>query len=268
MAQSRIRGRLPLRVLQQIPEAWRPELATVAARRITRGMSGAVVFRLATRPESILKLATGKYAASVRDEITRTRWLAAQGIAVPEILRAHAGDDIGVMQMQKLPGVPADHCRWPASRLLPTLGRAFARLHALPQAACPFDESLAVRLSVAAQAVERDEVNVEDFDEKNLGVAPEVLLANLTSNAPPEDLVVAHGDADFSNIIVGPDGTVAFIDCGHAGRADRYLDLGLLGAEVVERFGREGLAIFMAAYGEKDWKDSKATYYCDLYEFF
>ena len=76
-------------------------------------MSGAAVFRLATEPESILKLATGKHALAMRDEITRTRWLAAQNITVPAILRAHADDNIGVMQMQKLPGVPADHCRWP-----------------------------------------------------------------------------------------------------------------------------------------------------------
>jgi aminoglycoside phosphotransferase len=172
------------------------------------------------------------------------------------------------MQMQKLAGVPADRCRWPASRLLPALGRAFARLHALPITACPFDERLAVRLSLAAQAVERDEVNVEDFDEKNVGVAPEVLLSRLTQSAPPEDPVVAHGDATFSNIIVGPDGAVAFIDCGHAGRSDRYLDLAIVGTEIVERFGREGLAIFMAAYGKRDWNDSKATYFCDLYEFF
>lgn len=267
MQRSKIRS-LPRRVLQKLPAAWRSDLAAVAARRTTQGMSGASVFRLATEPESILKLATGKYAASMSDEITRTRWLAAQGIAVPKILRAHADDEISVMQMQKVPGVVADHCRWPAERLLPSLGRAFARLHALQVAACPFDESVAVRLSVAAQAVERDEVNVEDFDEKNLDVAPEILLARLTRNAPPEDLVVAHGDAAFSNIIVDPEGTVTFIDCGHAGRSDRYLDLAVLGAEIVERFGREGLAIFLAAYGEKDWNDSKATYFCDLYELF
>ena len=267
MDRSKIRT-LPRRVLEKLPEAWRSDLAAVAARRITRGMSGASVFRLATEPENILKLATGKYAASMRDEITRTRWLAAQGIAVPKILRAHADDEIGVMQMQKLPGVPADHCRWPADRLLPALGRAFARLHALPIAACPFDESAAVRLAVAARAVERDEINVEDFNEKNLGVAPEVLLASLTRNPPPEDLVVAHGDADFSNMIVAADGGVAFIDCGHAGRSDRYLDLAIVGAEIVERFKRQGLAIFLEAYGQSHWDDGKAAYYRDLYEFF
>jgi aminoglycoside 3'-phosphotransferase-2 len=259
---------LPRRVLEKLPEAWRSDLAAIGARRITRGMSGASVFRLATEPENILKVATGKYAASMRDEITRTRWLAAQGIAVPKILRAHADDEIGIMQMHRVPGVPADHCRWAADRLLPALGHAFARLHALPLTACPFDESAAVRLAVAAQAVERDEVNVEDFDEKNLGVAPEILLASLTRNAPPEDLVVAHGDADFSNMIVAADGGVAFIDCGHAGKSDRYLDLAIVGAEIVERFKRQGLAIFMEAYGQSHWDDSKAAYYRDLYEFF
>jgi aminoglycoside 3'-phosphotransferase-2 len=259
---------LPRRVLEKLPEAWRSDLAAVAARRITRGMSGASVFRLATAPENILKLATGKYADSMRDEITRTCWLAAQGIAVPKILRAHVDDDIGVMQMQELPGVPADHCRWPADRLLPALGRAFAALHALPITACPFDESVAVRLAVAARAVERGEVNVEDFDEKNLGVAPAALLATLTRNPPPEDLVVAHGDATFSNMIVAADGGVAFIDCGHAGRSDRYLDLAIVGAEIVERFGRQGLTIFMEAYGQSHWDDRKGAYYCDLYELF
>jgi aminoglycoside 3'-phosphotransferase-2 len=258
---------LPRRILQQLPAPWAAALTGVAATPITTGMSGAEIFRLRTTPDSILKLATGKHAAVGREEIVRMRWLACQRIAVPTILYAHADGRIAVMQMEKLPGLPADRCRWPAGRLLPAIGRALAALHAVPVDACPFDERLAVRLDLAQRAVNDGEVDIEQFDEKNQGVAPQVLLQRLLQHRPIEDIVVTHGDAAFSNIIVS-DERIGFIDCGHVGRADRYLDLAVTAAEIVERFGRNGLELFARAYGEREWNERKATYYCDLYEFF
>ena len=258
---------LPRRILRRLPASWAADLKTVAAAPITTGMGGAEVFLLRTAPETILKLATGKRAAMIGEEIERLRWLAGQGIAVPSILRAHADARIGAMQMQKLPGVPADHPGLAAGQFLPALARALAALHALPVDGCQFDESLPVRLARAQRAVERGEVDVDQFDEKNLGADPQVLLAKLQRDPPAEDLVVNHGDAAFSNIIVDGD-RIGFIDCGQCGRADRYLDLAIIGAEILERFGRRGLATFAAAYGERVWDERKAAYYRDLYEFF
>ena len=72
----------------------------------------------------------------------------------------------------------------------------------------------------------------------------------------------------LSNMVIGPDGVVGFVDCGHVGRADRYLDLSVLAEEIVERFGSDGWAMFARAYGAQNWDGSKAAYYNDLYELF
>jgi len=48
-----------------------------------------------------------------------------------------------------------------------------------------------------------------------------------------EDLVLVHGDATFDNILIDADQNIGFIDCGHAGRGDRHLDL----AAITEAIG-------------------------------
>ena len=175
----------PRRILQKLPGAWRAELSGVAAEPITTGMSGAEVFRLRTEPVGFLKFAEAGAAQALRQEIARTAWLADHGIRVAPILRFHDDGRAVAMQTQALPGVPADRCDWPKTRLLPALGRVLATLHALSAADCPFDEGLAVRLAQARHAVERGEVDPKQFDPRNRGVTPEVLLARVAAYQPP-----------------------------------------------------------------------------------
>jgi aminoglycoside phosphotransferase len=265
MKRSEIRGCLPGRILQKLPDDW--SLAGVAADPITTGMSGAEVFRLRTEPVRFLKFAEDDSAATLRQEIKRSAWLADHGIRVPPILRVHDDGHAVAMQTAALKGVPAVRCDWPKALLLPALGRALAALHALRATDCPFDESLAVRLDQARRAVERGEVDASQFDDRNRGVIPEVVLARVTANAPPEDFVVVHGDAALNNMIVAAEG-VGFVDCGHAGRADRYLDLAVTAAEIEEYFGAGAIKLFADAYGEGRWDARKAAFYGDLYELF
>jgi aminoglycoside 3'-phosphotransferase-2 len=259
---------LPSRILQKLPDAWRADLAAVGAEPITSGMSGADVFRLQMEPACFLKFADDGAAQSLRQEIARTAWLAEHGIRVAPILRTHDDDCTVAMQTRALPGEPTDCCDWPEARLLPAIGHALAELHALPVADCPFDESLAVRLERARHAIEQGGVDARHFASRNRNVTPRDLLARLVANAPAEDIVVAHGDLTLSNMIIGADGTVGFIDCGHAGRADRHLDLGVLGAEIADHFGRRAVKTFARAYGVPRWNVRKAEYYADLYELF
>jgi aminoglycoside 3'-phosphotransferase II len=259
---------LPRRILEKIPAAWRAELTGVTAEPVTSGMSGAEVFRLRTSPARYLKFAEAGAAETVRQEIARTKWLEQQAIRVAPILRTHDDGRRVAMQTQALPGIAADHCNWPTTRLLPPLGRALAALHALPTANCPFDESLAVRLARAQQAVARGEVDAKHFAARNRGITPEAILARLRANLPAEDFVVAHGDASLSNMIVAPDGAIGFIDCGHVGRGDRYLDLAVIADEMADYFGPRSLKIFADAYGTGRWDRRKAAFYADLYELF
>jgi streptomycin 3"-kinase len=259
---------LPSKLLRLLPGEWRSALDGVPARKITGGMSGASVFLLATRPPCYLKFARDDAAQTLRNEIERTAWLAHEGIRVAPIVRSHM-DDAGVaLQTQALAGETADHCDLPEEQALSAIGLALAKLHALPHSRCPFDESLAVRQQRAREAVSRGEIDPRHFASRNRNVTPAALLSRLLAAPPPEDLVVAHGDLTLSNIVVATDGAVGFLDCGFVGRADRYLDLAILAADIAEHFGRDSIKTFADAYGIPHWDADKARYYTDLYELF
>jgi aminoglycoside 3'-phosphotransferase-2 len=259
---------LPAHILQKLPEAWRADVTAVAAERITEGMSGAQVFRLRTSPSLFLKFADGSASQSLREEIIRTKWLADRGISVASVLRTYDHARSVAMLTRALPGEPANRSDRSRPDVLVTLGRAVAELHALPSAECPFNEILAVRLQRARHAIERGEVDGRHFASRNQNTAPADLLERLIADRPLEDFVVAHGDLTLSNMVIAPDSSVAFIDCGNTGRADRYLDLGVLSTEIADHFGRGSVRTFARAYGVQRWDAQKAAYYADLYEFF
>jgi aminoglycoside phosphotransferase len=170
--------------------------------------------------------------------------------------------------MEAVPGVPANEGPLAATDLVAVLARAFAQLHALPIAECPFDESVAVRLSRAAAAVAAGEVDPDAFDPRNHGTEPADLLARLVVSRPAESMVVVHGDATLSNILVDSGGTVGFVDCGNAGRGDRYTDLAVLRADIWDHYGAEAAQRFNESYSAEAWDEGKAAFFSDLYEFF
>jgi aminoglycoside phosphotransferase len=265
---------LPRRILDRLPPAWRKDLGARPAERVTAGMSGAEVYRLPGKRVRYLKFGAGSAAEPLAQEIARTAWLAEQGVRVPRILRAVPGGPatlpaVAAMLTEALPGVAAAASGLPPERLLPLLGRALACLHALPAPACPFDETLPVRLGRAARAIARGDVSGTHFASRNRRLSPRTLLARLeTANPLRADIVVAHGDATLDNMIVDAGGAVGFIDCGHAGRADRYLDLAVTADDIAGRFGPQHVRTLTGAYGIARWNVRKAAYYADLYELF
>lgn len=237
---------------------------------VTIGMSEAAVFRVTGGDEPLyVKAATGPAARALRDETARTRWLGAQGVPVPTVLHV-ADQNAGVaMLMAALPGQPADLSTMPTPRLVAALAKALASLHALSASACPFDETLETRLARAERAIAAGEADPAEFDERNRGIAPVDLLRRLRAEQPRGgDIVVLHGDATLGNIIIDDNGCVGFIDCGHAGRGDRYTDLALLHADIIEHRGRDAGSQFLAAYGASDFDDARGRYFLDLYELF
>jgi aminoglycoside 3'-phosphotransferase-2 len=236
---------------------------------VTEGMSGASVFRVVQPGQLVryIKIGQGKAAAPLRAEASRTSWLASHGIAVPRILRVSNELDVYAMLLQAMPGTPADVSAVPVPQLVAALAKSLAALHALPPENCPFDETLSVRLARAATAVAAGEIDAADFEPRNRGTAPAALLARLTAQQPQEDIVVVHGDATLSNVMIDTAGNVGFIDCGNAGRGDRYLDLAVLAADIAEHHGAEAVADFERGYGGI-WDGAKACFYSDLYEFF
>ena len=246
------------------------DLSRARIKPVTEGMSGALLFRVTEKgqPERYLKIARNEMIASLRNEMARTQWLASQGIRVPPILRVGERSDELAMLTGGLPGAPADDNPLADDLLVDAMARAMASLHRLAPDACPFDESLAVRLTAATKAVATDDVDPEYFDPRNHGIAPAVLLDRLMADLPAEDIVVVHGDASLANLIVDADGRVGFVDCGNAGRGDRYLDLAVLAGEIEATFGAAATARFIRSYGLVTWDAAKARYFSDLYELF
>jgi aminoglycoside 3'-phosphotransferase-2 len=258
--------------LSVLPAEWRARLAEQKLVPITSGMSSAHVFRVRAgrAGDQYLKIAIGAEADHLRREAERTKWLASMGVRVPEVVAQFDGTNEFAMTMTALDGRSAERAGsndWrPEVR---AMAQAFAALHALPTSACAFDETLNVRLARARELVRRGAIDVSQFDAHNMELSPEALFERLEARVPAhEDLVVVHGDATLSNLILGNDRTIGFIDCGNCGNADRYVDLALLVRELAEQFGDEARNLFLDAYGGPPWDEPKAAFYCDLYEFF
>jgi aminoglycoside 3'-phosphotransferase-2 len=233
-------------------------------------MGGAAVFRVSVPDSSCryLKLARGSEAATLRREIARTEWLASHYMRVPEFLMKGCTDDVTAVLMTAVPG---RHLTPGAGDLVASvraIGRGLARLHALPAADCSFDEMPRTRLARAREAIDRNQVDPSQFDDRNAGVTPEMLYQRLAGAVPaPEDVVVVHGDATLANMLIGPDGELGFIDCANAGRSDRYMDLAVAEMDLRAGFGPEAALDFISAYGIQ-WDDRKAAFFRDLYELF
>ena len=246
------------------------DAALVTLEAVTIGMSEAAVFRATKKGDAprYVKVAFDEAAPILRDEIARTQWLAGHGIAVPHVLRVADRNDGMAVLMAAIAGVPADVSPLSTPRLIAALAQAVKVLHALPPATCPFDETLAARLGRAQAAVDAGAIDPAEFEPHNQNIAPAELLRRLRAAPPHEDIVVLHGDLTLGNIIVDADGVCALIDCGNAGRGDRYTDMALLHADIVAHRGKEAGAAFLAACGVKHWDAAKAQYFLDLYELF
>jgi aminoglycoside 3'-phosphotransferase-2 len=254
-----------------LPPSWRDALAGREAAQVQEGMGGAAVFQLqdpAGRCQ-YLKLARGPEAAPLVQEIARTEWLSQHHLRVPEFLMQVCTENVTAVLMTAVAG----HQLVPGTPDVPaaahTIGRGLARLHALPAEDCPFDETIRTRMQRARDAIDRNVIDASQFDDRNAGVSPAALYERLARTMPAhDDLVVVHGDATLANLMIGPDGELGFIDCGNAGRSDRYVDLAIIEAELRTGFGPEAARTFAAAYGMRAWDEQKAAFFRDLYEFF
>lgn len=254
------------RLLSVLPRAWHPALSHARIERVQSGMSDASVFRIGS--SHYLKIADEAAAHDLRREVERTAWLGRRGVRVAPAVRLHDAADLVAILSETLPGSSADETDLAPEIAVPALARALSALHSLPAADCPFDESIAARLRRAGTPVEKGEVDPKAFAQRNRDASPEDLLERLKRNVPSETFVVAHGDATLGNMIVGNDLSVGFIDCGHAGRADPYVDLALVAEGLAERFGTAMVDCFMDAYGGHALDKRKAGYFLDLYELF
>jgi aminoglycoside phosphotransferase len=256
-------------VVELLPPDWQASLAGDEVHPIL-GMGGALVFRVLDRAGGCkyLKAACGLGAQRLTRELARTEWLSSHHIRVPRFLVKISTQRVNAVLMTAVPG---RHLTLDTDNLLAavrSIGRGLARLHGLPSANCPFDETPHTRLERAREAIEKNLI-ASQFDDRNCGFTASMLYQRLDSAIPAcEDIVVVHGDATLSNMLIGSDGELGFIDCGHSGRSDRYVDLAVIEAELLTEFGRDAAECFNYAYGIRAWDDQKAAFFRDHYELF
>ncbi len=258
-------------LLAGLPQRWRRRLSGYRFQSVNRGMSDALTFRLhgPAGQTLYLKAAAPDALPQLRNEIERTRWLAPRSVTVPDILDFFDDNRLGAALMTALPGAHPHEATLPPADIIASLARGLRALHALPAADCPFDETVAARLERARAAIEAGRVDPDEFDARNLGRSPLEIYRQLEAEAPriKQDIVLIHGDATFDNLLIDAGGSLGFIDCGHAGRGDRTLDLQTIASDIEEHFGPQWIEPFARDYGVS-LDQTKLRFFDDLYELF
>jgi aminoglycoside 3'-phosphotransferase-2 len=267
-------ARIEMPPFHLLPQSWRSGLARQSVEPIQSGSGGALVYRVREASGSVrfLKIAVGQYIEDLNQEIKRTKWLRAQRINVPRILQATVDAEVAAVLMSSIDGQPVEESCGSPMDVVNAVAKGLAQLHALPVSSCPYSENVSIRLARARADIAQGRTDPGGFHQRNQGTSAQDLLGHLQRSAPnfPEDTVVVHGDATFSNILVNSAGRVGFVDCGHCGKADRYVDLALVSAELEDRFGERWIGPFLTAYGlsPPSWDPAKARFFLDLYELF
>jgi aminoglycoside phosphotransferase len=210
-------------------------------------------------------------------EAERLRWLAGQGLPVPEVVEVGGDGESVWLVTTAMPGRPAA-ARWSPEdlpRVVDVVADVARAVHALPVARCPFDRRLPALLAEAAVAVRFDAVDLDDVDAAHHGWTARQLLDELRRTpAPPEDdLVVCHGDLCLDNVLVAPDtlSLAGLIDVGRLGVADRWLDLSIalnhIGEDTDWGYGPRHADRFLRRYGIQEIDHAKVAYYRLVDEF-
>jgi aminoglycoside 3'-phosphotransferase-2 len=237
---------------------------------VDAGMSAAAVFRISASSQiCYLKIASRDGTDALRQEIARTAWLSTHGVLVPRLLRTLEAANVVAMLTAELPGVAIAHCERPIRNTIEIIARAFAALHALPAAACPFDESVEARLARARKLIAHGDIEPAHFASRNRLFTPRQIHDRLAALVPAAtDPVVVHGDATFDNMRIDDGGKLGLLDCGHAGRGDKYVDIERIASEIEEHFGARWIEVFRQSYGVETWDAARAEFFADLYELF
>jgi aminoglycoside phosphotransferase len=204
---------------------------------VTLGLSGARVWRVEGSPAVYVKTTEHSECRdsrfSLAAEADRLRWLATQGIPVPEVVEVGSDDQFAWLVTTAVAGRTAADL-WPLDErdaVVDTLADIALALHALPVDLCPFDRRLAVTVPDALDVAAKGLADLDDLDAERTGWTSEQLVDALQRTLPAsEDLVVCHGDFCLPNVLLDTSTheVTGLIDVGRVGVADRHQDLALL----------------------------------------
>ncbi|GIG64738.1 aminoglycoside 3'-phosphotransferase [Phytomonospora endophytica] len=244
-------------------------------REVTVGHSGSVVAHLTGPADLHLKYGPDPLhpdpGYDIGAEYDRLRWMAAQGLPVPEVVECDVFDGHTYLVATTVSGRDAAS-PWPAHERMRVIDAVadFARdLHALSTTGCPFDRSLRVTVPNARVAVALGQVDLD-------GAGPQQALTELDAalrGNDTEDLVLTHGDYCLPNVLLDPETltVTGVVDVGRFGLADRYTDLttmaGSIDGPLNPQYTREHTDRFLWRYGLARLDEAKAGFYGVLRRF-
>jgi aminoglycoside 3'-phosphotransferase II len=217
-------------VALSIPDELQPQRRGYTLRPDAVGKSGNNVYRLDAprRPALIAKIFERAASDDAGREAARLAWLRQVGMPAPQTLGVARTATHVWLLTECLPGSNAAISSDEPAIKTQVVAEALARLHVLPIASCPFDETLSKKLARAEVNVRDGVVDELDFDQDHLGLTASQLFKELKALHPgSENLVVTHGDASLPNFMLDDGCFTGFVDCGKLGRSDRYQDLAI-----------------------------------------
>ena len=261
-----------MNLLQKVPRALQSWLHDTAIEEIREGMSGTSVFRLERhdQPSRYLKIAARYSDQDLHAEVSRLIWLHGR-LPVPEVLYWAEDAERQYLIISAVPGMALydESIRDQLPALIRLYASGLRQIHDVQ--GCPFDHRLDVKIARAADRLQANKIDTEDFDAERQGRTAKSVFRELLATRPDaEDLVFTHGDYCTPNVLVDPDAlsVTGFIDWGRAGIADRYQDLALAARSIEYNFGAGWIESFFAAYGISEIDHTKVRFYRLLDEFF
>lgn len=216
--------------------------------KVASGESDTDVYR---RDTVYAKVCSAGGLVDLAEERDRVRWLAETAIPGARVLDWIDSQHGAVLVTSAVPGVPGSELPY-SPALLGNLAAALRSFHELPVEGCPFERRMENVFLQVVDVVRRGAVNPDFLSAEWRQVRPAELLSRLQNSVPTvQDLVVCHGDATLANFLFDPQ-TLAFtgaVDVGHLGVADRYSDLALTAAQVVNHGWSPDSGSLLALYG-------------------